>query len=568
MAKKLTTKKGTNRRDVINGSNEAGRLLGLGGNDLLNAFGGNDILIGGAGDDTLNGGRGNDLVFGNAGDDTLNGDEGNDVISGGSGNDSLDGGVGNDVLKGGSGDDSLEGGKGNDTMLGGDGNDVLKWDDGDGSDLMSGGNGFDVIDVEGSLALGDNFTLNANGVQAIFDRTNLVPFKLTVDTAEKFEIDGAGGDDTLLVNDLAGTGVTLVDFTGGEGNDILDASNSTIQINAQGGNGNDSLAGGFANDVLDGGAGDDEIAGEKGDDTMLGGTGNDTLEWDDGDGSDLISGGDGLDTVEVEGSLTQGDSFTLNQNGTNAIFDRINLGTFKLTVDTSEEFEVSGVGGDDLFDVNNLSNTVVNLVTFSGGAGNDRLDGTDTTTALIGNGDSGDDVLLGGSNNDILTGGDGIDTLTGNGGSDKFVYGGNPFANGTPAGSPIRILNAGDAITDFNIAEDQYVLDTSDLGIQTVNFQKGTSSGISADGNVIVLTDGFAKATDAAQAIADNNAITAKEGVFVYFNQTLGISRLVYSQDLANGGDISVLANMTNQSGSTGFNNLNTFSANNFNVQA
>jgi len=270
MAKKTTIKKGTNHNDVITGGNQNGRLFGLGGNDILNALGGFDFLFGGAGDDTLNGGTGKDFLFGNAGDDTLNGDEGNDRLFGGSGNDSLDGGLGDDILNGGSGNDALEGNKGNDTMLGGTGDDVLKWDDGDGSDLMSGGDGFDIIEVDGSLDQGDSFTLVQQGSKAIFDRVNLVPFKLTVDTAEAFEVSGEGGDDIFKVSDLTATGIQLVTFNGNDGNDSLDGSGSSTPLIADGGAGIDTLTGGSGSDTLTGGIlGDDAV------DILTGGGGGD-----------------------------------------------------------------------------------------------------------------------------------------------------------------------------------------------------------------------------------------------------------------------------------------------------
>jgi serralysin len=107
-------------------------------------------------------------------------------------------------------------------------------------------------------------------------------------------------------------------------------------------------------------------------------------------------------------------------------------------------------------------------------------------------------------------------------------------------------------------------LNAQDLGINAINFQKGTSSSLT-NGNVLVLTDGFANAAAAAKAIRDNNAITADQGVFSYFNTTLGISRLVYSKDLGDGGDISVLANLGDaQTGVVG--NQNNFSSNSFNL--
>jgi Ca2+-binding RTX toxin-like protein len=555
--------KGNNGNNTLRGSDKGGFIFGFGGNDKIFGNGGNDILLGGSGDDKIDGGTGRDQLFG------------------GKGNDKLDGGADNDFLDGGKGDDELEGGTGNDTILGGAGKDKMSWDDGDGNDIMSGGEGFDIVDVEGSLTKGDNFVLGRNSAdKAFFERTGLNGqvgvgrFTLTVDSSEEFDVSGEGGDDTFQVNDLTDTGVNLVKFDGGSGNDTLDGTNTKTRLEAEGGTGDDKLIGSSVADTLNGGDGDDTVSGEKGDDVMTGGKGNDTLEWDDGDGSDIISGGTGNDTVVVEGAVVGADSFVLGKDAQNrAFFDRVALdgtlgkGRFTLTVDTSETFDVSGLGGDDSFTVNDLTNTWVNLVIFSGGDGNDKFDGSGTSTPLQLNGDAGDDTLIGGSGNDVITGGDGVDTLTGGAGSDQFVYSGNAFANGaTTLNAPtgINALNKPDVIKDFDIGSDRFGLDAQDLGINAINFQKGTSSALSGNSNVLVLTDGFANAALAAKAIKDSN-ITATQGVFSYFNTNLGISRLVYSKDLANGGDISVLANLgDNQTGAVG--NQNNFSSNNFNL--
>jgi Ca2+-binding RTX toxin-like protein len=412
---------------------------------------------GDAGNDTLDGsGTSTKIVAdGGTGNDVLTSGSANDSLSGGAGNDSLDGGLGDDTLSGGAGNDLLEGAKGNDTVIGGAGDDTLAWDDGDGSDRMSGNAGYDTIEFNGAVEKGDELTLKQQGNLAIFDRVNLVPIKLTVDSAEKFDVSGLGGDDKFTVGNLANTGVKVVDFSGGAGNDTLNGSGTSTKLVANGDAGNDVLIGGSANDTLSGGAGNDEIEGKKGDDRMIGGAGDDTLEWDDGDGNDRISGNAGYDTVEVNGSVAKGDDFVLNQQGNLAIFDRVNLGPFKLTVDSSEKFDVSGLGGDDKFTVNNLSNTDVKLVEFSGGAGNDTLNGSGTSTKLVANGDLGDDLLIGGSANDILSGGAGNDTLKGGGGNDTLTGG---------AGSDRFVFNTGVA---FNAA----------IGIDQISgFEKSGSS--------------------------------------------------------------------------------------------
>jgi serralysin len=245
-------------------------------------------------------------------------------------------------------------------------------------------------------------------------------------------------------------------------------------------------------------------AGKQKDDILLGNAGDDQL--DGGGGNDLLFGGAGADTLK------------------------------------------GGNRKDQLF----------------GGDGIDQLDGGNGDDLLDGGADN--DTLLGGAGNDQLVGGNGVDTLTGGAGRDLFVYNGDVFANGTPAlvAAPnIKVLGQPDIISDFTIGEDQFVFDSVDLGIKNLVVQKGVSSQL-LDGNVIVLQDSFAAAGGAARAIANNDNIKADAGVFVYFNTTLGLTRVVYSKDLSDGGDISILANLDNQRGQTGTTNLANFSAGDF----
>jgi Ca2+-binding RTX toxin-like protein len=436
-------------------SSEAFEVEGKGGNDSLDV---SDLSNTAVELVQFSGGEGNDTLDASDSSTPIQaaGDNGNDFLTGSSVNDTLSGGNGNDFIQGEQGDD---------TMIGGAGNDLLVWDDGDGDDRISGNQGQDTVGVRGSVSQGDEFTLNQEGDLAIFDRVNLGPFKLTVDTSETFAIQGDVGNDSLDVSDLSNTAVELVQFSGGEGNDTLDASDSSTPIQAAGDNGNDFLTGSSVNDTLSGGNGNDFIQGEQGDDTMIGGAGNDLLVWDDGDGDDRISGNQGQDTVGVRGSVSQGDEFTLNQEGDLAIFDRVNLGPFKLTVDTSETFAIQGDVGNDSLDVNDLSNTAVNLIQFSGGEGNDWLNGSDTYTALNGNGDNGNDTLIGGSANDVLTGGAGRDVLNGRGGNDTLTGGARADAFVFSSGAPFSSTELGiDTITDFATAADSIVLDQTTFG--------------------------------------------------------------------------------------------------------
>jgi Ca2+-binding RTX toxin-like protein len=78
----MRTFKGTDGRDVFDGTNQAERVYGYGGNDDLFGYGGDDLLYGGAGQDLLVGDSGNDKLYGGAGSDLLDGAKGNDLLDG------------------------------------------------------------------------------------------------------------------------------------------------------------------------------------------------------------------------------------------------------------------------------------------------------------------------------------------------------------------------------------------------------------------------------------------------------------------------------------------------------
>ena len=122
-------------------------------------------------------------------------------------------------------------------MRGGAGDDVLEWNDGDGSDVATGGDGADLARVNGSVTQGDAMEVAPNGAGIRFQRTNLVPFTIDLDT-ERIEMNGLGGDDTIAVKPgLAGRLGVLAD--GGSGNDRIEARNGAAD-SIEGGSGTDS----------------------------------------------------------------------------------------------------------------------------------------------------------------------------------------------------------------------------------------------------------------------------------------------------------------------------------------
>jgi Ca2+-binding RTX toxin-like protein len=314
------------------------------------------------------------------------------ALSGGGGDDVLTGADSNDLLDGGAGNDRLVGAAGSDTMNGGDGNDTLVWNNGDGSDTMDGDAGNDAVEVNGSSTLGDVFTMASNAGRIKFQRTNLGPFTLDTST-ERFQVNGLGGNDSLTASDGVGA-LTLLSVDGGAGADAITGSD-----------GPDLILGGEGNDVLSGGGGDDRIVGDRGTDTMNGGAGDDTLVWNNGDGTDVMNGDDGRDDVEVNGSPTAGDVFTVQPNGDRIKFDRTNLVPFSLDIGSSETMHANGLGGDDAITVGDVGSY---SVTAAGGAGNDMLTGGASS-----------DTFLGGSGNDTITPGGGIDFVSGDDGDDQ-----------------------------------------------------------------------------------------------------------------------------------------------------
>lgn len=484
----------------------------------------------------LNGDAEDDIIVGLGGHDTLRGLDGEDILSGGDNNDSLDGGANDDILDGGDGNDTLDGGTGDDVMDGGAGSDRLIWNNGDGSDFMNGGTDTDTVEVNGSNGdAGDLFELSQDDAtvpnDVVFQRTNLVPFSLSVNNVERFEVNGLNGNDRLIVNNLSSTDVSRVTFNGGDGNDTLDGSLTTTVLVGNGGLGNDSLTGGSNSDTL---------SGDDGNDTISGGAGSDRIIWDVGNDNDLINGGSGIDTVEINGSVFVGDTFRLNQDASgNAIFHHIQpnpgglpLLLAALTADQVERFQVIGNEGNDRLDVDNLSTTSVTQVRFSGGDGNDTLDGSDSSTVLVGFGDDNNDSLIGGSNNDNLSGGDGNDTLRGGGGNDTLTGGlGNDRfefrssiafnATITVSGFPVDPNLGVDQITDFdpnspfilNDSFDQIILDNDIF-----------TSLLTPAGNALAAQE---------FAVVDFDSLAADSDARIVYSR--GTGRLFYNQDSDNG---------------------------------
>ena len=310
-------------------------------------------------------------------------------------------------------------------------------------------------------------------------------------------------------NTLNGTDSTTV-------GDLIHGRNGADTINALGGD-----------DIVEGGDGNDTINGGAGADLLRGGAGNDTFRAENGDGNDTIDGGAGTDTLNTTNSnaamtinLATGiassaetgtDRLTGIENVTTGAGDdvitinggasTINVGlgnnTVNVGADNVRDVIVGNVVGTDTADYSayttgltaNLSLVVTSTIVgsgdttansdtlqffdnFTGGSGNDTLNGHNLTNVLRGgagndtlSGDAGNDTLDGGTGNDVLRGGTGFDQLTGGAGNDLFAY------NAVNESAPGSV----DLILDFIKGEDRIDLSAIDAvfgttGNQAFNF--------------------------------------------------------------------------------------------------
>lgn len=275
--------------------------------------------------------------------------------------------------------------------------------------------------------------------------------------------------------------------------------------------GNDVINGGKGDDLLFSGEGDDALTGAAGTDTLFGGEGGDRFVWNNGDGNDAIYGGVGHDVSEINGAI-DGDTLTLTQDDQGqAVLDRSNLKPFNVKSDGVEGVEVNGLVGDDSFTVLDLSNANVSSVRFTGGEGNDALQGIQSTAQLHASGDVGNDILQGGlvddtlegsEGDDILSGFLGNDLLEGGAGLDQFVFG---------SGASFGQANPGmDTIKDFNAGEDKIALSKTTFA----SLQSGEGEGFSR-GSEFAIVGSEAEVANSDALIV---AVRGSTGTSLFYN--------------------------------------------------
>jgi hypothetical protein len=295
---------------------------------------------------------------------------------------------------------------------------------------------------------------NNNTILQVFinNDTNVPDFTVPITAVEQINVNGLGGNDTLIVDSSNGLiSVPLgIRFDGGTGFDLL-------RLEQTGGDEQDSDTYSVGPDIGDGTS------------TIIGDTGEQRVQFFDLEpvidlvpsvtlvvnatpehnainytqGSVAANGLIAVDNYEAI-EFSNKDVVTINAGVGN---DVVNLNNSSTPADL-DQLVVNAAEGDDV--VTTLAATTVAL-TVDGGAGNDRLDVAGSSGASSLTGGSGNDTLVGGSGGDTLRGGTGEDQLDGRGGNNTLDGGTENdtiVVTGTSAADTISTTHTG---ASFNI---------------------------------------------------------------------------------------------------------------------
>ncbi|NOR30694.1 MAG: hypothetical protein GQ539_06320, partial [Sulfitobacter sp.] len=300
---------------IISHSNQSISIFGRGGDDFIQQLG--------AGSATIEGGNGADIIFGGAGADAINGGNGADQIDSGAGNDSVDGGAGADLIF---------------RTLGAAG--IL---------TVTGSGSEDTLYVTGS-ARADTARLSRGSVVIRnVDNTRGATITGGVGTVQ---IQLLGGQDTIIVNDISGQGVSRL---------IIE---DDLAVEGPGYTGTDASREGTTDNNAD---------------------------------TVIINGTAAADTFALVQDNVDGSDIKVNATWNGATAVAIVLNDFRRAA--GDKLFINAGGAGDVIDAHALTQNTVALE-LNGDAGNDRIIGSQFN-----------DIIDGGADNDTITGGEGFDVF-------------------------------------------------------------------------------------------------------------------------------------------------------------
>ncbi|WP_170574260.1 calcium-binding protein [Ruegeria atlantica] len=464
---------GTNKDDVIRGSQGANYLAGGRGDDHIYGYGGDDVIAPGYGSDMVSGGEGFDTlslrihssfeeiewgshtVYLNGdgsgrveryidssttettvfyGIERVFGSNGIDIIHGSSGDDEISG---NATFNGGSAGDRIYGYAGNDTLAG------------SGGARLFGGEGSDTVTFQW---------------QVVDPITDNLGYWVNLDEGRSFQMFWRNGLDADGPN-ANSYYVSIENVIGSNYDDLIWGDKEDNFLN--GADGNDDIFGGEGRDFLVGGRGYNKLDGGAGMDAVsysaLTNTEGVDIHLDEGAAYErvqkirldsnglMLSAGDVvtltiagysvsltvdaytaeahrwpgrlLEQINAHSSLSSLVSVTDYTGSTwnNFIFAEgaFEIGEVSLTVNGVHQsegrvFGILGSGGDRAVD------ELTGIENAFGSEGSDNIYGTDEGNVLVGL--DGADVIYGNAGDDVISGGFGVDTLYGGDGTDTIAY--------------------------------------------------------------------------------------------------------------------------------------------------
>jgi len=260
---------------------------------------------------------------------------------------------------------------------------------------------------------------SATGVD--FIGTPGVDVGVIFDETGNVTLSGLGDGDVIQINNS-----TLIQRTtsinGGDGADQITFNTSISDSSINGNKGADTikLSGSVANSFVGGGDGSDNISGgtQYLSSKIEGGAGSDTITVTNNLASTTINGGDGDDTITVNNTAPATIIATINGGDGN---DKIMFGMGGNQ--TFNNSSINGNAGDDVIDGMNLNVTLSGTNFIGGGAGNDTINFSNSTTDNGAAGFARGFDLTGGSGNDVITGSNDRDAIWGNADNDT-IFGG------------------------------------------------------------------------------------------------------------------------------------------------
>jgi len=378
------------------------------------------------------------------------------------------------------------------TITGGGAGDSIKASDsGTAGDTIKTGGGDDVINMHAALTYTDTIDGGAgtDTMQIASDISDVAFMNVT-------------NVETLTINKTATTAIDLGAYFSATGITKVNLDTAVATVTATGATkGITFVSSAAINEVVTGGLGDDvfEIDGVLTNaDTFVGGPGTDTLLLDNSGGAISVTAGmgaaglsnttgiSGIEKItfkDADGGDTAGSEEADNVSIT---LDGESISGIDTTNSTDDTDVLISIDGSVITDSNDAITVNVSdigdpdyVFTITGGPGGDTLKGgggPDTITA-----GAGIDAIEGNAGADTIDGGDGVDTITGGAGQDSITTGaGKDIIKYTLAGSE-STLSKPDTITDFTTGDDTIrIAYTMADGAETADFTfKGTTPNVS-----------------------------------------------------------------------------------------